>query len=1298
MLAFFYTGTNYGGQSDEERNAMVGGRDHTVHNDSGTLYTLPVQDYSNHYIKISYTSNSRKGGSGHDNFFTTEKIEFTSSNDKLKERVADDQKKADASTAAKVSARSDINAARKAAEEKIANNPTWTNAEKATEKQKVEDAYTASENFFNDQTSLDAVNPDKIKEMGTKTVTTMQGYGNENGESIADRIKDARAALSQTKLAKDAEIAYNKDLTKSEATGFQTSSDSFNTSFGNQLTNIVATDKDAAQKIFDIENDIQTKYRQIVVKGGKSFSDSSKQSTTNLTNAYNDAKSAIQNNKTLTHAQITGRLTDLQNDYTKALADLQAAKKTQDLETVASNFADKIAVDEKDLDRNDQLQKLINDFKNRSDYENQRNAILNDKTIDTPERNRQLQALDAAYNAVIKRMNNATKITDAEDTSSDTGAKTEITTIKGTHKSGDSIPDQIKKGQNAMDQQGTDADNTLAGMTNLSKKEQAVEKAKIDALVADAKKAYDGNADADAVEKTTKDSTLAAQIQAILDADRKKTITDLKNDAKDAIDGKAKQAKDDIDKRDDLNQDEKNKAKDAIDNAAGKAKTKVDGDNNADDIDTDGDVDPSKDTVDGLKGHPSLDDQKNKAKGDIDDAANKAKQAIDNNPNLPKADKDKHKADIDKAAKDAKGKIDGSKNADDLNGNDGQGGNAAAAKGDFKKAADGVNDDVNHHDSLDKQKNDAKKGIDDDADKAKTAIDNNPNLPQSDKDKDKAAIDDAAKKAKGEIDGAKDADDLHGNDGKSGKAGQAASDFDSDKNKVDGDVNKHESLDDQKKDAKGAIDNDADKAKKAIDNNPNLPQPDKDKAKAKIDDAAKDAKKKIDGAQNADDLHGNDGNSGKAGEAAGDFKKAADDVKNDTDHHESFDDQKKDAKKGIDDAADKAKKAIDDNPALPEEDKAKHRAEIDDAAKKAKDKIDGSKDAADLHGNDGHSGKAGDAAGDFKKASDDVNDDVKKHKSLDDQKKDAKNNIDNDADKEKKAIDDDPNLPSDDKKKDKDAIDDAAKKAKNKIDGAKNADDLNGGAGKDANADFNKAKGHVDDDMNNHKPFDDQKKDAKSAIDNDADKAKKAIDDNPALPAADKAKHRKQIDDAAKKAKDKIDGAKTPDDLNNGTGKDGKDGFKKDLDDINDDVKKHKSLADQKKDAKADIDDKAKKAKEAIDNLPNVPQADKDKAKAAIDDEAQRAKNRMDGAGNIDDLDAIKFDTSFDHKTEGIVTDMENKNKTGVKPGKVTAEPLAFAKHVMPQTARKVKKHFLAFIMLVATAGTSIFFVTTKKH
>ncbi|WP_105096804.1 DUF1542 domain-containing protein, partial [Streptococcus suis] len=262
-----------------------------------------------------------------------------------------------------------------------------------------------------------------------------------------------------------------------------------------------------------------------------------------------------------------------------------------------------------------------------------------------------------------------------------------------------------------------------------------------------------------------------------------------KEDAKDKIAEEAAAAKDAIDKNPNLSDAEKTTAKNAVDTEVAKANDAIDKATTPETVQAA--EDNGVKAIDAVELAAAKQDAKNKIAEDVK-AAN---AAIESNPNLTKDEIDAAKDEVAKEAEKANQAIDAATTPEAVQAKEEEGTKAIAA------------------DVLDAAKQDAKNKIAEDVKAAKEAIDNNPNLSETEKQGFKDAVDTEAVKANGEIDKATTPEAAQAAE----EAGTAA---------IAEDV-----LDAAKQDAKNKIAKDLATVEAAIDANSNLSEDEKKAAK-----------------------------------------------------------------------------------------------------------------------------------------------------------------------------------------------------------------------------------------------------------------------------------------------------------------------------------------------------------------------------------------------------------------------------------------------------------------------------------
>ncbi|MFX3889199.1 DUF1542 domain-containing protein, partial [Streptococcus suis] len=691
----------------------------------------------------------------------------------------------------------------------------------------------------------------------------------------------------------------------------------------------------------------------------------------------------------------------------------------------------------------------------------------------------------------------------------------------------------------------------------------------------------------DAAEKVNEEQKLAAA----------------KEDAKDKIAEEAAAAKDAIDKDPNLSEDEKQNFKDAVDAEVAKANDAIDKAKTPAEAQTA--EDNGVKAIDAEELAAAKQDAKNKIAEDV----KAAKEAIDNNPNLSEDEKKGFKDAVDTEAEKANQAID------------------AATTPEAAQTAEEAGTAAIAEDVLDAAKQDAKNKIAEDVKAAKEAIDNNPNLSETEKQGFKDAVDTEAVKANGEIDKATTPEAAQAAE----EAGTAA---------IAEDV-----LDAAKQDAKNKIAKDLATVEAAIDANSNLSEDEKKAAKLEAQAKAAEAVANIEKAatpeavQTLEDAAVKDlanieikaayDDAVKAIEAADnlstaaktqaleDLKKARqaaeEAVKNATTADEvvkgALDGLKSLAKVEAKAAADDAKAAIEQNANLTDAEKKVYTDAIDKALKDTETKIDAATDADTVDAETVLAQKDI-AKQEVAAATADAVKGIEANTNLTDAEKDEyKATVTKAAETAEKAIAD-ATTAADIQSKTFDATQDVAKEevkadAADAIAGIKANDNLSDTAKEEAIAAIEEARDTTLENIENAKTaaevdtatLDAEKANAKAEIKAAADDAKKAIDENANLPASDKNALKLAIDAEVAATNLEIDNAKTAEEIDAAT------------------------LATEKSIAKAEVKAAAEDALQAIDENANLTDDEKAKAKADVYVELSKAEKAINKATTADAID-----------------------------------------------------------------------------
>ncbi|HEM2900780.1 TPA: DUF1542 domain-containing protein [Streptococcus suis] len=1128
-----------------------------------------------------------------------------------------------------------------------------TETEKDSLKQAIYDANPDSANLIQSITVSDTGEAKVTYNDGTVVTVPASDLINEDKEPARNLAKEEIDKASKEKVAEINASALTDEEKAAKLTEVQEAKDQANNAIDNATTT-----EDLTKALEDGKSEINAINTTTSPKKAVAKQD--------LETAYNAKKDAITNSG-LTAEEKDAKQAEL--DKAKEEADKAIDTATDNAGVDAALEAGKTAI--AGIDTSTSPKKAAAKEELKAAAEDAKNAIDANDNLTDAEKQAAKDAVDAEVAKAEKAIDAATKA-DEVDAATLAGTKAIAADVLDAAKldAKNKIAKDLATVEAAIDANSnlSDGEKEVAKLAAQAKAAEAVaniEKATTpeavqtleDAAVKDLanieiKAAYD---DAVKAIEAADNLSTAAKTQALEDLKKArqaaeeaiKTASTADEVVKGALDGlksiakvEAKAAADDakaaIAQNSNLTDAEKKVYTDAIDKALKDTETKIDAATDADTVDAE-----------------TVLAQKDIAKQEVAAATADAVKGIEANTNLTDAEKDEYKATVTKAAETAEKAITDATTAADIQSKTFDATQDVAkeeVKADAADAIAGIKANDNLSDTakkeaiaaieearnttlenienaktakevdtatLDAEKANAKAEIKAAADDAKKAIDENANLPASDKNALKLAIDAEVAATNLEIDNAKTAEEI-----------DAAT------------------LATEKSIAKAEVKAAAEDALQAIDENANLTDDEKAKAKADVYVELSKAEKAIDKATTADAID----NATLVGEkafATAELEAAADDAKKAIDANTHLtDDQKQAAKDAVDAelakakeavvaaktadevdaatlvgekaiakeeikaAADDAKKAIDANSNLTDDEKATAKAAVDDEVAKANEAIDkaATADAVDTATLVGEKAVAKEelkaAADDAKKAIDEnanltpeekaaakkaVDDEVAKaEKAIDaatkaeevdaatlvGEKAVAKEELKAAADDAKKAIDENANLPESEKTALKLAIDAEVIATNLEIDNAKTAEEIDAATlvGEKAVA----------------------KEEVKAA----AEDAKKAIDANDNLTPEEKAAAKAAVDAEVAKANDAIDAATKADEVETAT------------------------LAGEKAVAKEELKAAAEDAKKAIDANDNLTDAEKQAAKDAVDAEVAKANDAIDAATKADEVDA----------------------------------------------------------------------------
>ena len=553
------------------------------------------------------------------------------------------------------------------------------------------------------------------------------------------------------------------------------------------------------------------------------------------------------------------------------------------------------------------------------------------------------------------------------------------------------------------------------------------------------------------------------------------------------------------------------------------------------------------------KSHKSgLEGLKDAGKKEINDHAAIVKDAIDKDTSLSADEKAQQKQNVDRVAAEINAEIDKATDADSIN--------KLVTEGKPKLDAE----HKPNKSGLDGLKDAGKKEINDHATIVKDAIDKDVTLTANEKTQQKQNVDRVAAEINAEIDKAGDADSIN----KLVTEG---------KPKLDAEHKPHTNgLDGVKADGKKEINDHAAVVKDAIDKDASLSDAEKTQQKQNVDRVAAEINAEIDKATDADSIN--------KLVTEGKPKLDAEHKPNKT----SLNDLKEDGKKEINDHATIVKDAIDKDVTLTADEKTQQKQNVDRVAAEINAEIDKATDNDSINKLVTEGKPKLDA-------------EHKPGKALNDQKDNAKQNIDQIAATIKDKIDADKNLTPDEKNKQKQDADKAASDAKDAIDKAKDADEVNK-ANEDGKNKIEAA----------YKPGTDlsgQRADAKNRIDDEAELVKGQIAHDVSLDNKAKAEQTAAVDAAATTAKNRIDSVSSAESIQKAI-----DSGIKIIDSKY--VTNSMSLAEQKKYAQQLTNDEAAIVKELINNDSTLNDTVKAQQARAVDTQAQKAINKIAAAAD----------------------------------------------------------------------------------
>ncbi|MGQ7413850.1 DUF1542 domain-containing protein, partial [Streptococcus suis] len=1192
-------------------------------------------------------------------------------------------------------AKADVDNQAKAAIEAVKNNPNLDATEQAPYIKAIEDA--AKEQ----KAAIDAA-----KDTAGITDAVNEAEKVNEEQKLAAAKEDAKDKIAEEAAAAKEAIDNNPNLSEDEKKGFKDAVDTevakANDAIDKAKTPAEAqTAEDNGVKAIDAEE----------LKAAK------QDAKNKIAEDVKAAKEAIDNNPNLSEDEKKGFKDAVDTEAAKAVADIEKATTPADAQTAEEAGTKAIAADVLDAAKLDAKNKIAKDVE-AANAAIESNPNLSEKEIAdakaavADEAKKANDAIDAATTPAAAQEAEeagtkeiAADVLDAAKLDAKNKIAKDLATVEAAIDANSNLTKEEKDAAKlAAQAKAAEAVANIEKATTPAAVQTLEDAAVKDLANIEIKAAYD---DAVKAIEAADNLSTAAKTQALEDLKKArqaaeevvKNATTADEVAKGALDGlksiatveataAADDAKEAIAKNSNLTADEKKVYTDAIDAALKATEAKIKDATDADTVDAE-----------------TVLAQKEIAKQEVAAATADAVEGIEANANLTPEEKAEYKANVAKAAADAEKAITEATTAADIQSKTFDATQAAAkeeVKADAADAVKGIqaNDNLSEAEktaakeavekardttleniekaktaadvetaTLDAEKANAKAELKAAADDAKKAIDENTNLPKSEKDALKLAIDAEVAAANLEIDNAKTAEDIDvatlATEKTIAKTEVKAAAEDALRS-IDENANL---TDDEKAKAKADVYVELSKAEKAIDKAATAEAIDnatlvgeKAIAKEELEAAADDAKKAIDGNTHLTDAEKKaakdavDTELAKAKDAI-DAAKTADAVDAAT-----LVGEKAVAKEEIKAAANDAKKAIDANTNLTPDEKAAAKKAVDAEVAKANEAIDAAKtadavDAATLVGEQAVAKAELKAAAEDAKKAIDANDNLtpdekaaakkavddeaaKAEKAIDaatkakevdtatlaGEKAVAKEELKAAADDAKKAIDENANLPESEKTALKLAIDAEVAATNLEIDNAKTAEEIDAATlvGEKAVA----------------------KEEVKAA----AEDALRAIDENANLTDDEKAAAKADVYVELSKAEKAIDKATTADAIDNAT------------------------LVGEKAFAKEELEAAADDAKAAIDANDNLTPEEKAAAKAAVDAEVAKANDAIDAATKADEVDAATLVGEKAVAKEELKAAADDAKKAIDENANLTPEEKAAAKKAVDDEVAKAEK------------------------
>ncbi|MCT6837694.1 MAG: DUF1542 domain-containing protein, partial [Bifidobacteriales bacterium] len=478
-------------------------------------------------------------------------------------QVSDDHKSADSIDTQKANAKNQLTAKADKIKQDIENDATLTQAEKESQKAKVEDDVKSGNQAIDNASDADSINKagsDSDSQVSSehKPAASLDVQKENAKSSIDEAAKNTKAAIDADNTLTSAEKESQKAKVDENATASKQAID--NAQNADNINSSVSLGKTDVSDVHKSADSIDTQKNAAKLQ---------------LDANTAKIKQDIANDDTLTQAEKDAQTKQVDADKATAEQAIDNASDADGINQALKDGNTKTSGDHKPGNSTND-QKAAAKKKLDAEAEKIKNAIDNDVTLNSTEKAQQKQNVDSQNQAAKDKVDASTNADDI-NSASDQG----VSNIDEQHKSSDvSLSQQKENAKSQLDAQAAKVKNDILNDATLTKTEKDTQIAQVDADKAAAEQDIDNAPDADSINQAISNGN------AKIDADHVsgQSVDDQKTSAKDAINNEANKVKAAIDADKTLSKTEKQRQRNNVERARADAQAAIDGLTNADDI------------------------------------------------------------------------------------------------------------------------------------------------------------------------------------------------------------------------------------------------------------------------------------------------------------------------------------------------------------------------------------------------------------------------------------------------------------------------------------------------------------------------------------------------------------------------------------------------------------------------------------------------------------------------------------------------------------------------------------------